>query len=355
MKRPATSAKDSEAGGPHLMEYTKPASPTPQHPLTGKWKRRKDQPSKVSDFMFQHRRELSLCLICFSMVCLIIGTLIRSSSASQSEKESSALRSSQISSVNKKTASSLLTSVQKKNENLSPVKNPDELHRLREMPKMSTNTNESKIKEEKKNSIANVGDETSDKLVSKRFVMELGGLVKGTELESTSYGRVIIETRPDWAPLGVAHFHELVKDGFYDQCRFFRVVPNFVVQFGIAADPAVQQKWRDKQRQVKLMDDPVERSNQRGTVTYATSGKNTRNTQLFINKGDNAYLDKEGFAPFAQVVEGMEYVDRINPKYREKPSQGKIQRRGNEYLNEEYPDLSFVVTLREEDYDLAPN
>lgn len=347
MKRAATSAKDSyEAEG--LIEFTKPVPPS----LPGKWaKRRKDQPGIVSDFMFQRRREISLCLISFSLVCLIIGSLTRSSYGKQVEKDSSKLRTSSfLDTKDAKTSSSLLLPDKKDEEKRRmPVKNPDEMHRISEINNI-LKKNEERDDEipMEKGPLVNDGDGDGDLLVSKRFVMELAGLVADDSHGSQSTGRVVIETRPEWAPLGVAHFHALVKDGFYDQCRFFRVVPKFIVQFGLAADPLVQQKWREKQKKEKLKDDPVERSNQRGTMTFATSGKDTRNTQLFINKRDNAYLDKEGFAPFAQVVEGMEYVDAINSKYKEKPSQGKIQRRGNEYLNEEFPDLSYIVTLREE-------
>jgi len=135
---------------------------------------------------------------------------------------------------------------------------------------------------------------------------------------------------------------------------FFRVVPNFVVQFGIAADPKSPLK---RKYQAALKDDPVVQSNNRGTVTYATSGKNTRRFQLFINTGKkgNAYLDKQGFAPFAEVVEGMEFIDQINDEYRQQPKQGQIQQRGNEYLKEAFPNMSYIVTLRrDETYHHSP-
>lgn len=176
-------------------------------------------------------------------------------------------------------------------------------------------------------------------LVSKRFVMELSGLTG----DSRS-GKVILETRPDWAPIGVEHFHELVGAGYYDQCRFFRVLPKFVVQFGIAATPEHAKAFKGK----VLIDDSVVESNRRGTITYATSGKNTRTTQLFINTVHNKYLDQEGFAPFAQIVEGMDWIDKINDEYKEKPNQGKIEHRGNDYLTAEFPNLSYIVTLRED-------
>lgn len=159
-------------------------------------------------------------------------------------------------------------------------------------------------------------------------------------------GTVIVETYENWAPIGAAHFDELVtsSDHFYNACRFFRVVDKFMVQFGINGDPKVQAKWRTQ----ILQDDPVLTTNAYGTLTYATSGPNSRTTQLFINtnpKG-NAFLDKQGFAPFGRIVQGMEFVEQINKEYKEKPEQGKIQHRGNEYLDKEFPRLSYIASLR---------
>lgn len=188
-------------------------------------------------------------------------------------------------------------------------------------------------------------DALADKPAShsgKQFEMELS-----TASPDKSIGRVLFKTRPDWAPIGTEHFHKLVAAKFYDQCRFFRVLDNFMVQFGIAADPSVQQTWKHE----ILNEDPVLETNRRGTMTYATSGKNTRTTQLFINTNKkaegNKFLDKQGFAPFAQVLEGMEFVDQINKEYGEKPVQGKIVRKGNEYLAEDFPRLSYIVSIRE--------
>jgi len=152
-------------------------------------------------------------------------------------------------------------------------------------------------------------------------------------------GTIKIQTHPEWAPIGVERFHELVETRFWKNCKFFRVVPNFMIQLGIQGDPEVQKQWRSK----VLKDDPVMTTNARGMVTFATSGKDSRTTQIFINtniKG-NAFLDKQGFAPFGEVVEGMEIVDRIYDGDREKPNQGKIQNQGNVYLDKEFPRLSY--------------
>lgn len=155
----------------------------------------------------------------------------------------------------------------------------------------------------------------------------------------TSRGDVIIEVHREWAPLGADRFHEAVKAGFYDECRFFRVIPRFMVQFGINGDPEVQKKWKD----ATIKDDPVKQSNKRGFVTFAKTGApNSRTTQLFINYGDNSRLDGMGFAPFGKVVKGMEAVDAINSESRERPNQQAIQSQGNAYLKSNFPKLDYI-------------
>jgi len=160
-----------------------------------------------------------------------------------------------------------------------------------------------------------------------------------------STGSFKIRTRPSWAPLGVARFEELTQDNFFDSCRFFRVLDNFIAQFGINGSPDVNKKWRKE----IIKDDEVLVGNKRGTVTFATSGPNTRTTQMFINTGKkNKFLDKQGFSPIGEVVEGMDIVDRFYSGYGEGapsgrgPNQGKIQSQGNAYLEKDYPKLSFI-------------
>ncbi|MGA2039938.1 MAG: peptidylprolyl isomerase [Bryobacteraceae bacterium] len=154
----------------------------------------------------------------------------------------------------------------------------------------------------------------------------------------TTKGPVVVEVHRDWAPIGADHFYELVKSGYFDGARFFRVVPNFVVQFGIAADPAATRKWKD----ANLVDDPVLRHNVRGTLVYAkTDQPNTRTTQLFINLVDNSRLDGDGFAPFATITSGMDAVDAIYAGYGEAPQQPLIESQGNAYL-QQFPKLDFV-------------
>ena len=154
----------------------------------------------------------------------------------------------------------------------------------------------------------------------------------------TSKGAFVIEVTRAWAPNGADRFYSLVKNGFFDNVRFFRVVPHFMVQFGINGDPALNNVWRE----ARIQDDPVKESNKRGYVTFATSGPNSRTTQIFINFGDNAGLDGQGFSPFGRVVEGMDAVDRINSASGERPNQGRIQMEGNAYLEKEFPALDFV-------------
>ena len=174
--------------------------------------------------------------------------------------------------------------------------------------------------------------------------LEVGGdePQKGTftvKVESST-GDFTIEVHRDWAPIGAERFYQLVKAGFYDECRYFRVVPGFMVQFGMNGDPAVQKEW---DRNIK--DDRVTQSNKRSYVTFATSGKDSRTTQIFINFGDNSRLDPDGFAPFGIVTEGMENVDAINSKYRELPQQPSIEAAGNAYLQQSFPELDFVKKM----------
>ncbi len=160
----------------------------------------------------------------------------------------------------------------------------------------------------------------------------------------TSKGPFVVEVHRDWAPLGADRFYNLVKNGFYDNARFFRVISGFMVQFGINGDPAISARWRG----ARIGDDPVKQSNSRGFITFATAGPNTRTTQVFINYANNSGLDGQGFAPFGRVVSGMNVVDALYSGYGEGapsgagPEQGRVQSEGNAYLTSQFPKLDFI-------------
>ena len=150
---------------------------------------------------------------------------------------------------------------------------------------------------------------------------------------------VVIRLHPQWAPLGVAHFQALVVAGYYDDARFFRVVPNFVCQFGLAALPAMTARHTHP-----LRDEPVRHPNRRSTLTYAMAGPNTRTTQIFINLADNEFLDRQGFAPIGEVVHGFDAVEIFYSADGERPNQGLIRAQGNAYLRASFPRLSYIRT-----------
>jgi peptidyl-prolyl cis-trans isomerase A (cyclophilin A) len=159
----------------------------------------------------------------------------------------------------------------------------------------------------------------------------------------TSKGTFVIEVQRDWAPLAADRFYNLVKHGFYDQSRFFRVLDGFMAQFGLHADPEVQSAWRT----AGLADEPVKQSNTRGMVSFAKeSVPNSRFTMVFVNYKDNSYLDADGFAPFGQIVTGMPVVDMLYSGYGRTnvPDQRRIVREGNVFLTAEYPKLDFIRT-----------
>lgn len=161
----------------------------------------------------------------------------------------------------------------------------------------------------------------------------------------TTKGDFVIEAHRDWSPHGAARFYELVKTGFYDDCRFFRAIPGFMVQWGIHGDPQVMSKWRD----ANIPDDQPTGENRQSNlpsfVTFAKSGlPNSRSTQIFVNYNDNSRLDPDGFTPFGKVLSGMEVLESLNSKYGEAASQQqqRIQREGNAYLDKAFPGLDSI-------------
>jgi len=161
---------------------------------------------------------------------------------------------------------------------------------------------------------------------------------------TTTKGVFVVQVTHAWAPLGADRFYNLVKNGFFTDGSFFRVISGFMVQFGINAKPAVNAAWQT----AMIQDDPVTQSNKRGYVSFATGGPNTRTTQVFINFGDNSRLDSTGFSPFGQVIEGMDVVDKLYSGYGEGapsgsgPDQGRIQAEGKPYLDKDFSKLDSI-------------
>jgi peptidyl-prolyl cis-trans isomerase A (cyclophilin A) len=161
----------------------------------------------------------------------------------------------------------------------------------------------------------------------------------------TSVGSFTVEVERALAPTGADRFYNLVRHGFYHDQRFFRVVPGFVVQWGIHGDPVITARWEG----AAIPDDPVRGKNEHGTLCFAaTPEPNSRTTQVFINLGDNAFLDSHGFAPFGRVTEGMETVEKLNGEYEEKPSEKQplILKQGNRYLQVQFPNLSYIKATK---------
>jgi peptidyl-prolyl cis-trans isomerase A (cyclophilin A) len=163
---------------------------------------------------------------------------------------------------------------------------------------------------------------------------------------TSTKGDFVVEVHRDWAPNAADRFFNLVKSGFFDDTRFFRVVDGFMVQFGINGDPAVASKWMNS----NIQDDPVKQSNKRGFVTFAqTNAPNSRSTQVFVNFGDNGRLDATRVAPFGQITKGMDVVDSLYKGYGEGapggagPNQGLIQSQGNVYLDKSFPKLDAIT------------
>lgn len=157
----------------------------------------------------------------------------------------------------------------------------------------------------------------------------------------TSRGPFVVQVNRAWSPRGADRFYALVQNHFFDDERFFRVVPGFIAQFGLNDNPKVNAQWDDK-----IADDPVTHSNDRGTLTFATEGAGTRTHQLFINLANNARLDRMGFTPIGTVVEGMAVVDSLYSGYGDQPEQHFIQTMGNSYLTRLFPKLDYIKTAR---------
>ncbi len=162
----------------------------------------------------------------------------------------------------------------------------------------------------------------------------------------TTKGTFATQVVREWAPIGADRFYNLVRHGFYDDSRFYRVVSGFIVQFGLPGNPEVTPHWLD----ATMVDDPVEASNVRGTIAYAMTGPDTRTTQVYISLVDNTRLDEQGFAPFGRIVEGMDVVDQLYGGYGEnaggglrRGDQSKIYAEGNAHLDRDFPELDRLI------------
>ena len=172
--------------------------------------------------------------------------------------------------------------------------------------------------------------------------------VTRVEVETTK-GELVIAVHPEWAPIGAGRFLELVRSGYYDDARFHRVVPDFIVQWGLAGDPALTAAWHER----FIADDPVVATNTRGRIAFAFNDPGTRSTQVYINLVDNVRLDSTGFAPFGEVVEGMDVVDALYSGYGEtsggglrRGDQQRIVEEGNAYLDRAFPRLDRLLEAR---------
>jgi cyclophilin family peptidyl-prolyl cis-trans isomerase len=170
----------------------------------------------------------------------------------------------------------------------------------------------------------------------------------------TTKGPMLVRVRRDWSPLGADRFYVLAKNQYLDSLAFFRTIRTFVAQFGIHGDTAVSRAWRGK----SILDEPVKVVNQKGTLSYARGGPNTRSVQLFFNTVDNTprldTLNTFGFPPIGQVIQGLSVLDSLNWEYSGTrggqtfpgPSQDSLSRQGNAYLHRHFPRLDYIVTAR---------
>ena len=158
----------------------------------------------------------------------------------------------------------------------------------------------------------------------------------------TTRGRFVVEVTRAWSPTGADRFYDLVAEGFFDDNRFFRVLPGFIAQFGVSDDRKINEKWEAK----TIADDPVTESNTHGTIVFASDGPNSRSHQLFINLADNRNLDKQGFSPIGRVVEGLSVADSIYSGYGETPNYHLLATLGNSYLTRMFPRLDHIKRAR---------
>jgi len=159
---------------------------------------------------------------------------------------------------------------------------------------------------------------------------------------ATSKGDVVVAVYKSWSPHGAERFYQLVSERFFDEQRFFRVIPQYIAQFGASADPKKNDRWDD----AKIPDDPRTQTNARGTLSFAAEAPNTRSHQLFFNLKDNPKLDPQGFVPIGRVVSGMEVLDALYDDYGDTPKYRLVATLGNEYLHRMFPRMDYIRTAR---------
>jgi cyclophilin family peptidyl-prolyl cis-trans isomerase len=159
---------------------------------------------------------------------------------------------------------------------------------------------------------------------------------------ATSKGDIVVEVYKSWSPHGAERFYQLVSQRFFDDQRFFRVLPQYIAQFGANDDP----KWNDRWDEQKIPDDPRRESNRRGTLVFAAEDSNSRSHQLFFNLKDNPKLDPQGFVPIGRVVEGMGVLDSLYDDYGDTPKYHLIATLGNSYLRRMFPKLDYIERAR---------
>jgi peptidyl-prolyl cis-trans isomerase A (cyclophilin A) len=161
---------------------------------------------------------------------------------------------------------------------------------------------------------------------------------------TTTKGPFVVTVHRKWAPRGADRFYNLARNGFYNHQRLFRVIPGFVVQWGISGNPQIANAWQN----ATIKDDPVKHSNKRGAIVFADAGPNTRTTQVFVNLSSNTSLDSQGFAPFGTVTSGFATLEHLYHGYGEAPSndQQQITQQGEAFFRKHFPKLDRILKTR---------
>jgi len=183
------------------------------------------------------------------------------------------------------------------------------------------------------------------KIIKEKWLKKEAPAVFQARFETTK-GTFDIEAHREWSPKAVDRLYQLISTDFYTDIALYRIVPNFVAQFGIHNNNDLNKAWSN----YKIIDEPVKKSNAEGAIAFARGGPESRDTQLFINLKNNARLDSlfyndvTGFPVVAQVTSGMDVVKSFYNDYGENPGrkQDSIQKFGNSYLKSNFPRLDYI-------------